>query len=65
MGERAVWFWLGCLAISAGIVLHLPMLVHAHQMMGNRLAGMPMDGSMHAGMALIVLGVPLACWGAL
>lgn len=65
VGERAVWFWLGCLAISAGIVLHLPMLVHAHQMMDNRLAGMPMDGSMHAGMALIALGVPLACWGAL
>lgn len=65
VGERAIWFWLGCLAISAGIVLHLPMLVHAHHMMDNRLAGMPMDPWMHAGMALIVLGVPLACWGAL
>lgn len=65
VGERAIWFWLGCLAISAGIVLHLPMLVHAHHMMGNRLVGMPMDPWMHVGMALIVLGVPLACWGAL
>lgn len=64
VGERAAWFWLGYLAISAGIFMHLPMLVHAHHMMDNRLAGMPMDGWMYAGMALIVLGVPLACWGA-
>ena len=31
IGERAVWFWAGCAAISAGIVLHLPMLAHAHE----------------------------------
>ena len=65
VGERAPYFWAGCAAISAGIVLHLPMLVHAHETMGNRLAGMPMDPWMLLGMALIVLGVPLACWGAL
>ena len=65
IGERAVWFWAGCAAVSAGIVLHLPMLVHAHQMAGNRLVGMPVDPWMHLGMALILLGVPLACWGAL
>lgn len=65
VGERGVWFWTGCAAISAGIILHFPMLVHAHHMMGNHLAGMPMDPWMMLGMALIVVGVPLACWGAL
>lgn len=65
IGERAPWFWAGCAAISAGILLHLPMLAHAHAMGGNQLAGMPMDGTMVLGMAMIVAGVPLACWGAL
>lgn len=64
LGERAPWFWAGCAAIVAGVLLHLPMLVMAHRM-GNHLAGMPMDTGMLIGMALIVLGVPLACWGAL
>ena len=41
------------------------MLVHAHRMTGNRLAGMPMDPGMIAGMALILVGVAFACWGAL
>ncbi len=63
VGERAAWFWAGCAAISAGVALHLPMLAEAHAM-GNHLAGMPMDPSMYLGMALIALGVPLACYGA-
>ena len=46
------------------MLLHLPMLVMAHRM-GNHLAGMPMDAGMTFGMGLIMLGVPLACWGAL
>ncbi|HEX8413644.1 MAG TPA: MFS transporter [Sphingomicrobium sp.] len=64
VGERAAWFWAGCAAISAGVLLHLPMLADAHTM-GNHLAGMPMDTEMLFGMALILIGVPLACWGAL
>lgn len=64
VGERAPYFWTGCLAISAGILLHLPMLAHAHSM-GNHLSGMPMDLPMMLGMALIIVGVPLSCWGAL
>jgi putative MFS transporter len=64
IGDRAPWFWAGCAAISAGVLLHLPMLVMAHRM-GNHLAGMPMDAGMLVGMGLIMLGVPLACWGAL
>lgn len=61
---RRAWFWIGCLAISAGVALHLPMLAMAHAM-GNHLSGMPMDGWMMAGMAAIVLGVPIAIYGAL
>lgn len=64
IGERAAFFWAGCAAISGGVLLHLPMLAMAHSM-GNHLAGMPMDGSMWLGMALIAVGVPLACFGAL
>ena len=64
IGERAPIFWGACLAISVGVALHLPMLSMAHQM-GNHLAGMPMDAGMWVGMALIMLGVPLACYGAL
>lgn len=64
VGERAPFFWAGCAAISAGVLLHLPMLAMAHAM-GNHLKGMPMDASMGLGMALIAIGVPLACYGAL
>jgi len=64
IGERAAFFWAGCAAISGGVLLHLPMLAMAHSM-GNHLAGMPMDGSMWLGMALIAVGVPAACFGAL
>jgi putative MFS transporter len=64
IGERAPVFWGACLAIALGVLAHLPMLAMAHRM-HNRLAGMPMDPKMWAGMVLIVLGVPAAIWGAL
>lgn len=64
LGERWLLFWAGCVAISAGVLLHLPMLAMAHAM-GNHLSGMPMDGWMYLGMALIGLGVPAAIVGAL
>ncbi|WP_235902926.1 MFS transporter [Sandarakinorhabdus oryzae] len=64
VGDRAPIFWAGCAAISAGVLLHLPMLAMAHSM-GNHLAGMPMDSGMWLGMGLILIGVPLACFGAL
>ena len=56
VGERAPYFWAGCAAISAGVLLHLPMLAMAHSM-GNHLNGMPMDASMGLGMALIGIGI--------
>ena len=64
VGERAPIFWGACAAIAIGVLLHLPMLAMAHRM-GNRLAGMPMEPQMWAGMALILLGVPAAIYGAL
>ena len=62
--RRPLIFWLASAAISAGVLLHLPMLAEAHQM-GNHLAGMDADPAMIAGMALILLGVPAAIYGAL
>lgn len=64
IGERAPIFWGACAAISAGVLLHLPMLAMAHRM-GNHLYGMPMDPGMWIGMALIIVGVPAAIYGAL
>lgn len=64
VGERAAFFWAGCAAITAGVLLHMPMLAMAHSM-GNHLAGMPMDTGMWIGMGLILIGAPLACFGAL
>ena len=64
VGERWPLFWAGCLAIGAGVLLHLPMLAMAHSM-GNHLSGMPMGGAMYLGMALIGIGVPASIIGAL
>jgi putative MFS transporter len=64
IGERAPVFWAACVAISLGVVLHLPMLVEAHRM-GNHLVGMNADPAMLIGMVLIILGVPAAIYGAL
>lgn len=64
MPPRRAWFWIGCLAISVGVALHLPMFAMAHAM-GNHLSGMPVDRWMLAGMAAIALGVPVAIYGAL
>jgi putative MFS transporter len=64
VGERAPIFWGACAAICAGVLLHLPMLAMAHRM-GNHLVGMKMDAGMWIGMALILVGVPAAIYGAL
>lgn len=57
-------FWLGCGAITAGVLLHVPMFLHAANM-DYRMAGMPMDPAMLSGMALIPLGLALAVYGLL
>jgi putative MFS transporter len=63
--RQAVWaFALGCIAVTAGVVLHLPMFAMA-QAMHYHLAGMPMDAGMMLGMALIVSGIVIAAYGLL
>jgi putative MFS transporter len=57
-------FWLGTLAIVAGVLAHVPMFICASHM-GYRMAGMQMDAAMLAGMALIPAGLALAAWGLL
>ena len=55
-------FWLGCLFVVLGVLLHLPMFLMARAM-HYRLAGMPMGGGMLFGMALIVGGAAAAAYG--
>jgi putative MFS transporter len=57
-----VAFWLGTLATTLGVVLHLPMYVSGREM-GYRLVGMPMDTSMLIGMALILVGLVASLYG--
>src|SRR5690242_8539271 len=62
--HHPVAFWVGCLAVAAGVCLHLPMYVMAAPM-HFRLAGMGMDPEMLLAMALIPGGVLLAAYGLL
>jgi putative MFS transporter len=55
-------FWFGTSAVIAGVVLHLPMFLHARDM-HYRLVGMPVDAEMLAGMGLIVGGLAIAAYG--
>lgn len=63
--RQAVWaFVLGCIAVTIGVVAHLPMFAMARSM-HYRLVGMPMDSLMLGGMALIVVGTIVAAYGLL
>ncbi|MBY8828857.1 MFS transporter [Hephaestia mangrovi] len=57
-------FLLGCLGVTAGVVLHLPMFI-ASAPMHYRMAGMPMGTGMLIGMAAIVVGILVAGYGLL
>lgn len=57
-------FWCGSLMVAVGVALHIPMFWMGRAN-GFRLAGMPVDAGMLAGMALIVLGVAAAAYGLL
>jgi putative MFS transporter len=63
--RKAVWaFALGCLAVTVGVLMHIPMFLmgrHMHFV----LAGMPMGSDMIFGMFLIVGGCLVAAWGLL
>jgi len=63
--RQAIWaFVVGCVAVTAGVCAHLPMVAMAKSM-NYRLAGMPIDGLMLGGMALIVIGTVTAAYGLL
>ena len=63
-GDRAspLAFWGGSLAVTIGVILHLPMFFMAAKM-NYMLAGMEMDWPMSLGMVLIVLGTIAAGYG--
>jgi putative MFS transporter len=57
-------FVAGCIAVTVGVVLHVPMYWMGRDM-GFRLAEMAMDAGMLWGMALIVAGIGVAGYGLL
>ena len=60
--HHPVAFWFGVVAVTAGVLLHIPMyLMGQHN--GYRLAGMPMDNGMLFGMAAIVVGLCASLYG--
>jgi len=63
--RRHRWaFVVGCVAVTAGVVLHLPMYWMGRGM-GFRLVDMPMASGMLWGMAFIVAGIAVAGYGLL
>jgi putative MFS transporter len=63
--RRGTWaFVLGCAAVTAGVLLHLPMFLMG-RMNHYMLAGMPMGNDMLAGMGFIIGGVLIAAYGLL
>ncbi len=64
-GRQGVWaFGLGCIAVTIGVLLHLPMFWMGRNM-GFVLAGMPMDPGMIFGMFMIIAGIGIAAYGLL
>ena len=63
--RRGLWaFILGVIAVTSGVLLHLPMFLMG-RMTHYRLYGMPMGIDMYIGMAAIVAGVGVAAYGLL
>ncbi|MBS0479664.1 MAG: MFS transporter, partial [Proteobacteria bacterium] len=63
--RQAIWaFALGCVAVTIGVLMHLPMFMMG-RMMHFRLAGMAMGWDMVAGMGLIIAGIGVAAYGLL
>jgi MFS transporter, putative metabolite:H+ symporter len=57
-------FWAGCVAVTLGVLLHLPMFLMGRAV-HYKLAGMPMDAGMLAGMGLIISGTVATAYGLL
>lgn len=63
--RQALWaFALGCVAVTAGVAMHLPMFLMG-RMTHYRLAGMAMGWDMVLGMGLIIAGIGIAAYGLL
>jgi putative MFS transporter len=63
--RQALWaFVLGCVMVTIGVLLHIPMFLMG-QGMHFMLAGMPMGWDMVAGMGLIIGGCLIAAYGLL
>ena len=63
--RRGLWaFILGVVAVTFGVLMHLPMFMMGRSM-HYHLVGMPMGAEMYAGMAAIVLGCMIAAYGLL
>jgi putative MFS transporter len=60
--HHPVAFWLGCAAVVAGVLMHMPMFAMG-RMTHWRMVGMPMDNLMLFGMALIPAGLLLSTYG--
>lgn len=60
--HHPIAFWSGCACITAGVLSHIPMFLHSAPM-GYRMVGMEMTPLMLIGMALIPVGLALACYG--
>src|SRR5271154_6609674 len=55
-------FWFGVVAVTAGVIGHLPMYLMGRNT-GYRLVGMPMDMPMKIGMAAIIFGLLASLYG--
>lgn len=55
-------FWLGCIGVVLGVLLHIPPFIAAGAMQ-YRMAGMPMGTPMLFGMACILIGTMAAVYG--
>jgi MFS transporter, putative metabolite:H+ symporter len=62
--KHPAFFWLGALVVTVGVGLHLPMYIRSAAM-NFHVAGMPIDGTMLIGMALIIGGTAAAYYGLL
>ncbi|MDQ9171802.1 MFS transporter [Oxalobacteraceae bacterium R-40] len=60
--HHPVAFWIGCAALVAGVLAHIPMFIHSSYM-DYQMAGMPMDTNMLIGMVLIPVGLLFAAYG--
>lgn len=59
---HAFAFWGGCVAVTIGVLLHIPMFLMGRST-HYKLAGMPMDMGMVIGMGLIVAGFGATAYG--